>query len=382
MQVLFVYDSLSDIGGGSQVTTLNLFLNYKKNGITVKLLTTKKIFEIEPTISYKDVILVKEWDLRAIYPCSIGWPFFNQEIKKQLADFNPQVIHLNEPSFVTARMSIFAKASKIPVIDHFHTNHSEIKIATFPLSLFFNGNGIGNYLQSLLKKYNMKNSSVVIAPTKSIANTLRKNVATRVEIIPYSIPDNFFTIKKRIKRKPTKLVFMSRFDNHKKIKELIQVMKLVETSFTLDIYGDGPQKKELEDKIINLQLQKCVKLKYWVAQRDLPEVLGNYDIFISLSDFETFGLTYIESLATGLPCIVYDYKTTREILPKSMVVFVKDFKPQSWARALLELQNSAEKYKKLVENIGAEYSKLYVFKAKSVVSSIIEIDKSLVTQKK
>ncbi|MBP7774761.1 hypothetical protein KA078_03150 [Candidatus Woesebacteria bacterium] len=84
MNILFVYDSLSDTGGGSQIATLTLFKNYKKLGVNVKLLTTKKIFFIDKTISTQDVLLCPEINLEFMYPFSLAVPILSKKKKFQI----------------------------------------------------------------------------------------------------------------------------------------------------------------------------------------------------------------------------------------------------------------------------------------------------------
>ena len=50
------------------------------------------------------------------------------------------------------------------------------------------------------------------------------------------------------------------------------------------------------------------------------------DLFVSASDTETQGLTYIEALAAGTPCVVYDTDYTENIFDKE--IFGRTFTTQ------------------------------------------------------
>ncbi|MBP7774764.1 glycosyltransferase family 4 protein [Candidatus Woesebacteria bacterium] len=377
MNILFVYDNLSATGGGSQIATLTLFKSYKKLGINVKLLTTKKIFSVDKTISNRDVLLCPEINLEFLYPFSLAFPILSSKMKAKILDFAPDVIHLNEPSFISWHTCVFANHHTIPIIDHYHTNHDQIRISSFPLSLLFNKYGIGNYLESSIKLQILRKATLILAPTNSVKKLIERKVDTTVVVVPYSILDTFFRKPKLKQKKPLKLILVSRIENQKKISNLITTMSLLKHTYTLDIYGDGPD-KEIIQKLIHTQgLENRVQLKGWVHHNDLPAILRQYDLFVSLSDFETFGLTYIEALACGVPCVVYDYAITREIIPHSMAIFIPDFNPKSWARTLVELKNNPPQYARLLTSIRRDYNKLEKYREDIISKKMLYLDQKI-----
>lgn len=72
---------------------------------------------------------------------------------------------------------------------------------------------------------------------------------------------------------------------------------------TLTIYGEGPQREKLELLIKSLGVEAQVSLLGEVKREELAKALQSSDFFILPSAFETFGLVYIEAMATGLPVI-------------------------------------------------------------------------------
>lgn len=73
--------------------------------------------------------------------------------------------------------------------------------------------------------------------------------------------------------------------------------------WSLHIYGDGEEKQELNNLILNLRLEKNVFLEGHTL--NIEKELTKASIFASTSLSEGFGLTLIEAMTCGLPVISY-----------------------------------------------------------------------------
>ncbi len=90
-------------------------------------------------------------------------------------------------------------------------------------------------------------------------------------------------------------------------------------NFQMDIYGEGSQKSTLQKLICEHQLEKRIKLKGWVDQPS--SVLQQYDFYIAASLFEGFGIALAEAMASGLPCVVSNIATHREVAGETVIYF-------------------------------------------------------------
>lgn len=72
---------------------------------------------------------------------------------------------------------------------------------------------------------------------------------------------------------------------------------------TLDIYGDGSEKGQLLSQIKEMGCEDYVRL---CGFQKLDDVYQSYDAYISASWVETFGVTYLEAVGSGLPMIGFD----------------------------------------------------------------------------
>ena len=72
---------------------------------------------------------------------------------------------------------------------------------------------------------------------------------------------------------------------------------------SLIIAGDGEEMQSLKEQIQSLHLQEQVKLTGRLSREELSGLLGTCDAFVLASFAETFGIVFIEAMATGLPAI-------------------------------------------------------------------------------
>ena len=84
-----------------------------------------------------------------------------------------------------------------------------------------------------------------------------------------------------------------------------QYVKLSHPDWKLKIYGDGVQKGELQQQIIERDLTENVELCGFTT--DIAHQLTASSILISSSIYEGLPLNIIEAMACGLPVISYDY---------------------------------------------------------------------------
>ncbi|MBP5259235.1 MAG: glycosyltransferase [Paludibacteraceae bacterium] len=71
----------------------------------------------------------------------------------------------------------------------------------------------------------------------------------------------------------------------------------------LDIIGDGPQRPQLEQDIARLGLERRVRLHGMLQRADMAERYRRADAFVLLSASETFGVSFVEAMAMGLPVV-------------------------------------------------------------------------------
>ncbi len=71
----------------------------------------------------------------------------------------------------------------------------------------------------------------------------------------------------------------------------------------LILVGDGEERQKLESLVAELDLQNAVQFLGKKSREQVKEYLQSADAFVAASEYETFGLTLVESLARGLPAV-------------------------------------------------------------------------------
>ena len=105
---------------------------------------------------------------------------------------------------------------------------------------------------------------------------------------------------------PKRIVAIGRLAYPKNFSSLIRSFAIVVRQFpdwTLDIFGEGEERKTLLSEIRSLDLNASVRLMG--STSDVPSILPSYSLFAMSSRFEGFPLVLVEALSCGLPVVSY-----------------------------------------------------------------------------
>lgn len=144
------------------------------------------------------------------------------------------------------------------------------------------------------------------AQSKLLQEQLKKykGVDVRVETIPVMGLEELKKPKKA--RRKHSLISVGRLAPEKRmnwvIEAVVQARKCV-PDLSLDIYGEGSEKGQLQRQIKEMGCEDYVQL---CGFRKLDDVYQSYDAYISASWVETLGVTYLEAVGSGLPIIGFD----------------------------------------------------------------------------
>lgn len=235
-------------------------------------------------------------------------------------DLGLDIVHTQTEFSMGMIGKFVAKQLKIPCIHTYHTMYEDY--------LHYIANG------KLLKPYHVKEATRaycyhlngVIAPSDRVSNTLKGyGVKTPVRIIPTGIdinqyeqtPDGNYREKLGYAPETPVLLSLSRLAYEKNIHEVIAALpQIIEQvpNVQLCIVGDGPARETLENQVKAAALSEHVQ---FTGEIDNDEVYNYYqmaDLFVSASNSESQGLTYIEAMAAGLKTVVASSPYTDQLL--------------------------------------------------------------------
>lgn len=69
------------------------------------------------------------------------------------------------------------------------------------------------------------------------------------------------------------------------------------------LIGEGPERRKIENIVKTNEMNDRVLLKGRLGRHDIAKYMQESDCFVLASRAETFGVVYIEAMATGLPVI-------------------------------------------------------------------------------
>ncbi len=127
-------------------------------------------------------------------------------------------------------------------------------------------------------------------------------------VIPNFVDTNTFAFSPHRTEKEKHFTFIS-IGNLNKRKGFWDLLTAFHWAFkdmphvSLIIAGDGEEMQPLKKLIQSLHLQEQVKLTGRLSREELSGLLGTCDAFVLASFAETFGIVFIEAMATGLPAI-------------------------------------------------------------------------------
>lgn len=120
--------------------------------------------------------------------------------------------------------------------------------------------------------------------------------------------------------------------------------KFPQNTLKLVIAGKGPQAHELKELAAKLGIGDAVHFLGEVSHERVPDLLNTFDIFVALSNFESFGVSILEAMACELPVVVSDADGPKEIVANSDNGFVVPRNnPEAAAKAIMFLIDNTNK---------------------------------------
>ena len=254
----------------------------------------------------------------------------------KIRKFKPDIIHTHTLFGVGWEAVYCSKLFNIPLIGTHHT--------------FFD-----HYLKYIYMDYKFaKNFSwryttiyynfcdLILSPTNSLAEVLKKyGVEKPINILPNFIDTDFFRPAPESSRDVKSLIYMGRVSDEKSIDQVIKSVAIVKNKISdikLNIVGDGPARKSLENLVQKLKLEDNVIFSGFAQGQKLLDFLWGGSIFITASKSENMPLSVLEAMAVGLPIIGVDALGMPEIVKNDQNGFIiPSDKPEIMAEKILEL---------------------------------------------
>lgn len=225
-------------------------------------------------------------------------PISTKTIKKECELFEPQIIHSHAMVIMGLAAKNIAKKLKIPLIGTFHTFLPQA------VHYFTKNEGLELWLKNICWKYLnyfYNDFDAVISPSEFVQRKLKENGIESKYVIPNGVDLKFFNPQKT---KKEYFLYLGRIAKEKNLDIILEIASQKEfekLKIPIVLAGDGPYVQELKREVEKLNLN--VKFFGKVEQKQLPYIYSKAYAFITLSEFETFGMSALEAMACKVPLV-------------------------------------------------------------------------------
>lgn len=139
------------------------------------------------------------------------------------------------------------------------------------------------------------------------------------------------------------VVHVGRFSkqkNHSFLIDFFHDAAIQKENLKLFLIGDGVLKKEIQEKVENLQLKD--KVNFLGLRNDINEILQGMDLFVLPSLHEGLPVAGIEAQAAGLKCLFSD-TISQEVAITDLVSFLSITNKECWSKEIMSFKNYPRK---------------------------------------
>jgi glycosyltransferase involved in cell wall biosynthesis len=212
-------------------------------------------------------------------------------------------------------------------------------------------------------QYGMELNKIKVVPNTVNPSVFKPNISSN------------FRAQHSIPKDATIILTVRRLVHEKRVEDVLEAFAQINQSNAyLVIGGDGPEREKLETLCKSLNIQNKVVFLGYVANKDLPEIYADSDMYILSSAQEGLSLSLLESMSSGLITITTAATGGNEVIEHGVNGFV--YKVGEVARlkdilgkilAMNEIQKSSLRQKSRqtvfdkfsVQKMVGEWSELY-----------------------
>ncbi len=299
MKILYIKNVLSNTGATRVAFEKALYLN-REFGYDVTFITDKKrenAFFEENSINLKLGVLESIQAKFGKFGRFTGFTTFLYFlwVKRFIIKEKIDVVILVNGKFVALeKYSFLLKSSRTIVIEELH--------------LFIDGltskNKIKKYFQKKIRSWL---DAIVVLSQKGLDDNSKLSLKN-IEVIPNYIK-NIKQSKGQVKREK-RIIASARLHKNKNLIDLITAWNVIHKNYPdwkVEIYGEGAQRQNLQNRIDELGLQDSFTLKGFV--KDIEDKYLEGSFLVMTSKIEGFPLVILEAMSHGMPVISYDIHT-------------------------------------------------------------------------
>ncbi|WP_047985700.1 glycosyltransferase family 4 protein [Ornithinibacillus californiensis] len=290
-----------------------------------------------------------------LYPeCRLALPNMHQ-VREELLQFQPDIIHVATPFNVGLCGLHYAKKLNIPLVGSYHTDFDKY-LEYYDLQ----------FLTKVLWRYMRwfhRPMRKIFVPSIDTMEHLQKRGFMNLDIWSRGIDCTTFhpnmnkdeiREKYRIKEKYI-LLYVGRIAPEKDVMLLPAIHEKLPENIKDNVHwlvvGDGPNREELRR-----QASENMTFTGFLSGQELAHVYATADVFVFPSPTETFGNVVLESLASGTPAVCADAGGVRTIIQHQETgILCERNNSEAFAKAIDALLVNETERKEMGQN-GRDYA--------------------------
>lgn len=306
-QIFILHPHFMKYGGASKVV-LELGSRLKKQGLDVKIITTK----INPDVT-KDYANLEFISLSNLHTGNllfwILFPIFYFKLSKLLKEQEAKILFSHSLAIYWGAVFKFFNP-KVININYFHDlgmpyfdNKDEMEgLPKFSKAIL----KIVSPIFRMLNKRVVKQSNFIISNSNFTASEIQKKYSRKTDLIVHPAVD--YDIFKPTETKKDYIYTLGRLEKIKKIDLIIRSFHLYTKKYedgilNLLVVGSGVEENNLKYLCKNLKIESRVIFKKSCSPTEVAKLAASAKIGLFFCKNETFGIAPVESMACGTPVL-------------------------------------------------------------------------------
>lgn len=211
----------------------------------------------------------------------LGWWRFKKRITGLLSEVNPDMLHAHNLKGNTELADILASKYHIPYVASLRSP------------------GMRNI--NRIRKNDLK-VSALLSVNQYMLREYCRDIPVKCHFIPHPVEVPQIPHPKKESSVPA-FVSAGRLLSLKNFDTVARALSRLNEDFLWDVFGDGPEMQNLQLLCQELEISKNVRFFGRVANDQLLQRLGEYDLFLMPSYPETLGRVYFEAMANAVPVL-------------------------------------------------------------------------------
>ena len=208
--------------------------------------------------------------------------------------------------------------------------------------------------KQIYKKYKYFDKIVVVSKSaaenfKKLCPELSRKVTFQWNINKERIIENSTDTKINLDKNCYNIVSIARLAKYKGIERLVETANLLKQNgslnFKIYVLGDGPNKKPIQKRIDELNLNNNFALLGNID--NVFTIIKQADLYVSPSDSEGFSSVTLEALISNLPVVATPTSSSKDIFefiaPQESMLLTKDFSEEEICNTILKASKELSK---------------------------------------